>query len=244
MKSSVCATLFLLFTTSAYSINDKFRIGISAAPGMSWWKPQGADLQKGSLNFAATYGLAFEYWFAENYGVTTGVYGLFDGGKLKGRDAFNITDTTGTILRTVTEKYSMHSLDIPLYLKLKTNEFNRFVVFGQLGFRNSFCLSARADYNNPVPGRGAYSGTDIVVEKENILKKDNEVTKSIPNFKALIYDVKISAGAGIEYFVNANNSIVAGVFYHNGLLNRLRDNDPKSEKIFLRTFEFLVGFTF
>jgi hypothetical protein len=242
--------VLFIFTTTLISfsglwakgISDKFRISILATPGVSWTYPQGKDMRSAGAGFSATYGLGFDYFFSENYAVSTGLFGGFEQGILEGRNAFDVRDpVSGNLLFAApNEKYSFHNLDFPIYLKLRTNEFSRFRVFGQIGIRNAFTLASRGTFNAPI-----YNGTEpIEVIKENMSTTDNPVNRVIGGFKSLWYDIKLSAGIGAEYFFNSRQSIQFGVMYHNGFLNRIRDNDPEKDKVLMRNIELLVGFTF
>jgi len=243
--------LFLIFIVSLLSgynillakgIPDNFRISILSTPGVSWIFPQGKDMRSAGAGLSATYGLGFDYYFAENYAFTTGIFGGFEQGLLKERNAFDVYDVnTGQMIhRAPEEKYSLHNLDIPLYLKLRTNEFSRFRIFGQIGIRNAFTIASRATYDGPI-----YAGTEsIEVIKESLATADNPVSRVVGGFKTLWYDVKLSAGVGADYFFNSRQSIVFGIMYHNGFLNRIRDNDPEEDKVLMRNIELLIGFTF
>lgn len=199
-------------------------------------------MRPAGVGFSATYGIGFDYFFAENYAFSTGLFGGFEQGLLKNRDAFQRVDpVSGSVISPApVEKYSIHNLDIPLYLKLRTNEFSRFRVFGLLGLRNVFSLSARATYTGKI-----YSGNDeIEILKEKVSTSANLISAVIPEFKTLWYDVKLSAGIGAEYFFNSKQSLLFGVVYHNGFLDRIRDNDPEKDKVLMRNVELMIGFTF
>lgn len=217
-----------------------------ASPGVAWAKPAGKDLNMGKPRFGTDYGFMFEYWFAKNYGISTGLYGAFDGDNIKGRDKFQ-NDTAGNQIRSVNEKYGFHYVVLPIYLKLKTNDIKggNFSVWGQLGVTINFVVSARATFDNPIPlANPTATDSVITIEKENILRKNNDVTQSIPDFRSNFIDVRLGGGVGFEYKFDDRTSLIVGLMYHNGFINNLLDRDPKKEAIVMRFISLRVGVLF
>ncbi len=242
MKKIIVLLIMVLFHLSAFSISEKVRVGLHFSPGVAWSKPFGKDLQKGAPRFGAAYGFTIEYWFAKNYGFASGINGAFDGCNLKGRDAFQNYDTLGNVIHTVNEKYSFHYLEIPAYLKLKTNDIKggKFNIWGQVGVNLNITVSARATFSDSV-----YTTTgNVMIEKENILKKKNEVTDLISGFQSNFIDVRLGGGAGFEYKFDDRTSLLVGLFYHNGFINNIFDRDPKKEANVMRMFSLRVGVLF
>lgn len=242
MKHVFTFLLLLTVTLKGYSLNDKIRIGFYGSPGISWCKPVGKDLVKGKPRFGVDYGFMLEYWFAKNYGLSTGLAGAFDGQNISGRDKFE-NDALGFKVRSVTEKYGFHYLVLPAYLKLKTNEIKggRFRIWGQVGVNINITLSARATFSDSIP---ATNGNLISIEKENVWRKNNDVTQAIPDFRSNFIDVRLGAGAGFEYAFDDQASLIVGVMYHNGFINNLLDRDAKKEAILMRFMSLRVGVLF
>lgn len=233
---------YLLLTAMperAFGVNDRFRIGLIVSPGFSWLKPQGKELGFAKMGYSMNYGLQFEYYFHENYGISTGLFGGMDGGTVNGRNLFEQRDSVTRI--GVNEKYTFQSVQVPVLLKLRTNEIKRFVVFGEVGFTLNGVVSSRATYSESVPD---VSGNWYEVTKENILRKDNEVTKTIPGFRTGFFDFRIQAGGGFEYAVSGRTSVLFGIYYQNGFINMVNDKDAKKEKMLMRSIQFRTGIIF
>lgn len=240
MKRYFTLLLFLLLVNGLFAVTDKIKLGFTAAPGISWAKPFGKELKNGGVRFGVQYGLSLEYWFAENFGLSTGLFGAMEGGNIKNRGFFKDTVTGNTIL----EKYTFHSLVLPIGIKLRTNDIKNFRIYGEVLLENFFTLSARATYSDSVAVYG--STAKVLVEKENILRKDNDASKSLPDFRANFYDVRVAVGGGFEYHFNDKVALTGGVYYHNGFLNYLRDNkvDTKKEPTVMRSVNFKIGVLF
>jgi len=242
MKRIFTLVILLSFFLRGFSLNDKIRIGIHASPGIAWSKPFGNDLLKGKPRFGACYGFMVEYWFAKNYGLASGLNGAYDGCNITGREKFE--NVSGVKIRSVNEKYAFHYLKIPAYLKLKTNPIKggKFNVWGQVGVTLNITVSARANYSDSVPLDGG--GGNILIQKENILKQKNDVSKALPGFWANFIDVRLGAGAGFEYAFDEKTSLLVGLFYHNGFINNLFDHDEKKEPNVMRFMSLRVGVLF
>ncbi len=242
MKRIFTLVILLTLAVKGFSITDKVRIGLQVSPGVAWSKPFGKDLIAGKPRFGVSYGFLVEYWFAKNYGLSTGVGGAFDGCNIHGRDVFE-NSLSGNKLRDVNEKYGFHYLEIPAYLKLKTNPIKggHFNVWGQVGATLNITVSARANYSDSII---TTSGTNILIEKENILKPKNDVGQAIPGFWSNFVDVRLGAGAGFEYKFDEKASLLVGLFYHNGFINNLFDHDPKKEPNVMRFISMRVGVLF
>lgn len=249
MKRIIGLIILLSIVLNGFSINEKIRVGLQFSPGVAWSKPMGKDLEKGKPRFGSAYGFLVEYWFAKNYGLSTGIGGGYDGCNLKSRDAFQQYDTLGNLTSSVNEKYAFHYVVIPVYLKLKTNDIkgSDFCMWGQLGITLNATVSARATYDNPIPLIDKQPNEfEISITKENILKKNNDVTRSIENFRSNFIDVRLGAGGGFEYKFDEKASLLVGVFYHNGFINNILDkaSDPKKEPNLMRFMSLQVGVLF
>lgn len=174
----------------------KFRLGVYGDVGMSWLKPKSKEYESQGSRFSYNYGLIVDVNFTENYTFSTGVSINSFGGKLKYSDT--ITDQrldTATIIR----KYRMNYLEIPLFLKLKTNQMGYFTPFVQLGLRNSFRLSAFAD-------------DELFYDAKTVETEDIDIAD-----ETAFYTLSFSVGLGTEYAISNSFSVYAIISYDNGL---------------------------
>lgn len=243
MKKTVLLILTVAMSLHAFSISDKVKLGLFAAPGVSWMKPTGKDIDKGVAGFGMTYGIKIEYYFKDhNYALSTGIYGGLDGGGLKGRDTFKVLTHGASVL----EKYNTNYVMLPIYLKLKTNPFKgKYILFGELGGSFVFNVSARANYNTAITS--PYAPNPVMnISKENVLKGGNDVEKLIPEFRYQIFDFRLSVGGGMEYVINDKTSVFFALHYHNGFVNQIRDTsvNPKKDPIVIRNVLLSIGAMF
>ena len=241
MKKTIVLFLCLFLCTKGFSFNDKVKIGLFAAPGVSWMKPMGSEINNGVIGFGLQYGLKVEYYFKDqNYAFATGLYGGIDQNGLHGRDTFTVLHG-GNAIR---EKYNANNVILPCYLKLKTNKFkDKFKLFGEVGFQLVFNVSARANYNSPILSPG---GQLVDINKENVLRDGNEVQALIPGFRYNPFDYRLSVGGGTEYEINEKTAVFIAIHYNNGFVNVLDDKsvDPKHDAIVVRSLLFTIGAMF
>ncbi len=243
MKKVVLFIAIACMTIQAFSISDKVKLGIFAAPGVSWMKPMGKDIDKGVAGYGMTYGLKVEYYFKDqNYALSTGIFGGMDMAGVKGRDTFKILSGGKTVL----ERYNTNYVMLPIFLKLKTNPFkDKYILFGELGGSFVFNVTARANYSDAVNTAGIPSSV-VSISKENVLRADNDVQKLIPDFRYQIFDFRLSVGGGMEYVINDKTSVFFAIHYHNGFVNQMKDTsvNPKKDPIVVRNVLLSIGAMF
>jgi len=184
-----------------------FSFGLKAIPSLSFVKPNVKDFKNANPTANFGYGLMAEFNFAPNYGFFTGieinsnggnidyipsvskVYYLPEGGK----------DTSRFYLTSM--KYTVKYLNIPLLLKLKTNEIGVLKYYGQFGVDAGFRLKSTATYK----GTSGDEKPDILIGSEiNLIR------------------LGLNIGLGAEYNLSGNTSLVFGLNYNNGFTNFLK----------------------
>ncbi|OIP00240.1 MAG: hypothetical protein AUJ98_08535 [Bacteroidetes bacterium CG2_30_33_31] len=178
----------------------KFRIGVYGNAALSWMKPQNIAYTSQGSRLVAGWGVNFDYNFTENYTLNTGFGFRSYGGKLKYQSRLD-SATIGIMER----KYKIKYIDIPINLKLKTNQIGYYTYFIQLGLNNGFRLKAAADDNFvSATGTGSYTINDV-----GILS----TTK--------LYRLSFVAGIGAEYQISKSFGAIAMISYNHGLVNVL-----------------------
>jgi hypothetical protein len=245
MKKYFLLFIILMTCIRGFGMNERIRLGLFVAPGISWMKPMGSEIHNGVAGFGLQYGLKVEYYFKDqNYAISTGLFGGIGDGGLKGRDT--LTSLNGG--HSVVEKYTTNNLILPCYLKLKSNTFKqRFKLYGEVGFQMVFNVSARANFSSPIPYPGpSLAVGPVIIDKENVLRNGNEVQELIPGFRYSPFDFRLSAGGGVEYAVGEKTSVFFAIHYNNGFINITDDKsvNPKHDATVVRNVLFSVGAMF
>ncbi|MBP1668057.1 MAG: hypothetical protein H6Q21_423 [Bacteroidetes bacterium] len=202
----------LLLTALIISINlaaQDFKIGINFDPVMSWFSPNTKHIDKAGAKLGFNGGLMLETNFKENYAFATGLDLTYMGGNLQYNDGpatFTIDeDMTVTLDSGTTVEYALQYISIPLSLKLKTNPVGYITYFGQLGLTPQFNISAKA-----------------TSDKGNLLDKDN-VGEEIG-----LFNLSFFIGGGIEYDLGGTTALNIGIFYNNGFIDVLTNDEYKA----------------
>jgi len=213
--------LFIMVFLSASCLfaQSNLRLGVHLDPLATWFSPKTARIEKEGARPGLSGGLLVEYYFHDNYGFSTGLSITMLGGNLLYRDSVYIDAGGSNVMvpANSTVAYRCNYLTIPLGLKLKTNEIGYFTYFAQLGIKQWINISDRAT----AEGSG--------------LSKDN-VAKEI-NLGGMSYFF----GGGIEYNLGGQTSLTFGIFYDNGFLDVLTNDDHKAV---LNYLTFRVGMYF
>ncbi len=177
---------------------QKFHFGLKVAPTVAWLKPDTKGLNKDGSKLGFNYGLVGESNFAPNYSLTYGLQVTYRGGILN-NDSLPINKRSSYVLKYV---------ELPIGIKMKTNEFNRYRYFGQFGLVPGLNLSAKASND-------AESNIDV---------------------KDYITDINMSMmiAVGTEYTISGSTTFLASLEFNNGfvdVLSKKNDADPEYKAI-------------
>jgi hypothetical protein len=208
------ATLF--FNLTQADDGKKVRVGLTGSGAFSWLKPNidgefGLDRKGLKLGYAAGIALDFRLFDSPNYAFSTGISLMQIGGKLNYPD-ISIQDSTGSWSTTAT--YNLRYVDIPVSIKMKTNEIGYLTYFAQVGTSigvNIKATRSRSQENN------FDTNEKYEIENENAASE------------IALFRVPLVVGAGVEYNLSGNTSIAIGLQFNNGFTNvysPLTKNNP------------------
>ncbi|WP_410219838.1 porin family protein [Pedobacter sp.] len=189
--------VFLLAVVSVTTYAQSFRLGLTAHPNFGFLK---AENGKGDgLTVGFSYGLMGDFEFAENYCFATGLTVTSINGAAKILDFqpyHALLSSTGS--REYNVKYKMQYIEVPLSLKLKTDELKGLKWYGQFGLSNDFAIRAKYD----------------VSSNNTVLADDAKADK-----QTRFYRAGMIIGGGAEYKIDGKTSLTGGLTYNNGLTN-------------------------
>jgi hypothetical protein len=139
-KVSLIALAFVAAFQTANAQDNKFNFGLKISPTVAWFKgSENLDNDGSKIGFA--YGLMADFNFSNNYAFGTGIDVTYRGGKLKYQDTYK--------LKTV-----LQYIELPITLKLKTNEIGYMTYFGRVGFAPGINIKTDGDFKksdiNPI----------------------------------------------------------------------------------------------
>ncbi len=190
-----------------------YRFGLHFSPNVSWLKTNTTNYRSDGSRIGFSYGLSFEYFMTKNYLFSTGINMLQSGGKYSYKGSLDVSDVANIdthVPADVDVVYKLKYVEIPLLLKLRTNEIGYLTYFGQFGLNMAFNYGAKSEYNyftTYAGGLGFDNNTNI---------KDNGASDEI-NW----INLSLVVGAGVEYSISGNTSLALGVTFNNGFINQL-----------------------
>lgn len=207
--------LFPILTVQAQSSDPTFHFGMKICPNMAWLKSDTKGIESDGSVTRFSYGLITEFRIAENYAFATGIDIAYRGGKLKGETSTVLNDTTTTIVSESTLK--LQYIELPLTLKLKTNEIGHLRYYLQVGVAPGFSLRARADGKSTTQIRSTGYQANSTAEFE-----DQDVKDDINNI-----NLSMVIGAGVEYNLSGTTNFFGGIVFNNGFTDI---SDSKEDK--------------
>lgn len=198
MKAKI--TLVLLLSLVTFTSNAQYPpyyFGLKAAPQISWMRPDVDTYEGAGAKIGFAWGFIAEFNFTENHSIGTGFNMLFNGGKLK-FPAVQGGDT-GSMIRDYALKY----IEIPLTLKMRTNDINGIRYFGRIGLGTAFKIGAKKTDEFTPNG-----GSTIKSAKANY--------EDVSMFRE-----SLIVGLGAEYEISQGPKLGVELTFNNGFTNIL-----------------------
>ncbi len=199
--------LFLVLTAlaaSATAASAQVEIGIKVSPSITYLRAEspsstGFTSENSKLSFGG--GLIVDYFFGENYAISTGLFLTGKGGTISyfEQDKRVPPQPNGT---RVNQKIAAQYLEVPATIKLFTNELAPATrLYFQLGGSVAVPIATRIDgekfYKDPYDNNNETGASDHV----------------------FALDVNALLGTGVEYQLGHSTKLLAGVSYHRGLVD-------------------------
>lgn len=179
-----------------------FRIGLHFSPNISWFGLNTVGYNKDGARIGFAYGISTEFFIAKNYLFSTGFNINNIGGNIKYEGVY---DNAGTDQASLVKQHiKINYVNIPLTLKLRTNEIGYMTYYGNFGFVLGFKYNSKTNYEY----------VDL-----NNTKKSNINNNSNISF----LNMDLIVGGGGEYNLGGNTNIMFGVSYHNGFVHVMKD---------------------
>ena len=192
---------------------NRIRFGAYIAPNMSWMRPTATksddgqfDVSKNGTKIGFMYGLMAEYYFARNYAIVTGLQVNTTGGKINTKN-INQSDTMSDNIRKADFDYRLQFLEIPIALKLRTDNISGFKFFGQLGVTLGINIGKKASYS--------VNYYDVTTHRDSTATGDMvKLTGGVGAIAPIM--LQMNVGGGVEYPINNKLTAYFGLFFNNG----------------------------
>ena len=222
MKLKICSLIiFSAFFTTLNAQDHNFRFGLKAEPALSWFKTDSKNLKSDGSKLTFSWGFMGEYFFAENYAFAFGVELASRGGIISWNDSGIVSEIDMRL------KY----IDIPIAIKMRTNEIGYMRYFGQFGFTPGFNISAKSDFEVV-----DFNGNKVSLTDEDI-KSD-----------VVPINVALNIALGLEYGLSGNTALLISLNFNNGFVDIIKkdfnDNPEADFKVLSNYAGVTVGVLF
>ena len=201
MRQLLIASFFFGALLSANG-QSRMKFNVHADPQFAWLSSDEDEVAPDGSIFHIQTGLQMDLFFDKNYAFSLG-FGINNlGGNLLYSDSTAFISQGDTIFVTPgqTVKHNLQYLDIPLGLKLKTEELGYATIFLEIGFNPMININANA------------TTKDGTLSKENIREETQ------------LFNLGYHAGIGVEYRLGGSTAAIGGIRWTSGLTD-VTDND-------------------
>ncbi|MEL7119323.1 MAG: porin family protein [Bacteroidota bacterium] len=213
MKKIVLTALFGLTISFCVAQFSDVRFGMQLSPTFSWMSANTNRINGSGSNLGLKLGMLGEFYFQENYALSTGIgFGFNQGGTLQYEwsgfywdEPYRELTTDTTALPSGTKlKSSIQFLEIPIGLKMRTREFGYF----------RYYLEPAITIGIKTQARGTVTGRNVGSDFEDI------------NIGSEINPLNLSwgLGAGVEYSLSETTSLIGGLGFQVGFADVTKDN--------------------
>lgn len=208
MKKTTLLTLLFALAFGSFAQRD-FQLGLQFSPNIGWVKPEGSNIEADGAKIGFTFGVIGDFNISENYIFSTGAQVVNTGFTLNKPDVQTFADNNGaqtTGYGKTTSQVRLNYIEVPLTLKLRTNEIGYMKYYGRVGFALGVNYEATAEEDFTYTSANT-TGATLTNEKVNY---DDEIN---------LFRASLIVGAGVEYNLSGNTSLIAGVTFNNGFTN-------------------------
>ena len=214
------AIVITCLTTPAISQDDRaMRIGFQASPLLSWVSNNDNQIVKTEGNIGLKLGTTADIYFKDNYSFTLGINLAFhEGGEFRyeiGGNYLPKSDLSDPAIQTGDKplpdgtkiKYNLQYVEFPIGLKIRSKE---------IGYIRYFVEAPVFHFAFLTRGRGDIESDAFKFERENIYKD------------LQVFNIFWGFGAGLEYSISENNSLIGGLYFQSGLIDFTRDQGHRA----------------
>lgn len=215
MKKNILIAVFGFLPFVMFGQSSNFKAGAYTGPAFSWLNSTESGINSNGTNLGLQLGIQGEFSFGErdNYAFTVGMRFAFNqGGTLKYDHPGNYLPSSSLPqeLRTgdaplpagLDIKYSVHYFEVPVSVKLYTNEIGHWRYFAELPILSlNFRTKSRAELN------GA-----------NISYEDVQISGDYR-----LINMGLGMGIGGSYSLSNDNAVYFGLYYTHNLFDNIRN---------------------
>ena len=220
MKQITLITILLVLSISSWA-QTHMRLSFTASPTINWMNTTSDHVSEKKAVLGYDFGIMSDVFFSvnENYSLSTGLLVVNTGGKIAYRGNQSFSFAGKDLPPAVDIRYRLRYLEVPLSLKLRTNEFHRVFYWGLFGVSPMVNIGAKGD------------SSDGSLNKDSIHDEVN------------LFNIAMNVGLGFDFDLGASNALSAGLIFQNGLADITTDN-AFSDKINVNSLKIRLALLF
>jgi len=219
MKRSII--ILMILSLSIIGRGQSLKLGFQASPQFSWMKSSNTSIVNEQGRAGIKYGLEADILLfgIPRYCLNTGLFITNHSFKAKYNLENPISLNDLSLATPVSIQYKLNYIEIPLNIKLRSDQFYRLTYWGQFGITNLINISATA------------TSSDSKLDGSN-------VSESIG-----LYNMGMLMGGGVEYDVGGNTALNFGIQYTNYFIDATTIRNL-NEKTTINTLRLVIGVMF
>ena len=220
MKRFILSVFLFVLLISGYG-QKHVRLSFTGSPSLNWMVTNSKSAAREKSIAGYNFGLNADLYFSEDerYSLLTGLLITNIGGEISYNPNSDFQFGGTTLPSSSSIRYRLRYVEIPLAIKLRTDQFKRMRYWGEFGLTGMVNIDSKGDSNNGV------------LKKENIRDEIN------------LFNLAMNVGLGFDFDLGGSNSITTGLIFQNGLTD-VTTNNAFSDKTIVNSLKLKIGLIF
>ncbi len=220
MKRFILSVFLFVLLMSGYG-QKHVRLSFTGSPSLNWMVTNSKSAAREKSIAGYNFGLNADLYFSEDerYSLLTGLLITNIGGEISYNTNSDFQFGGTTLPSSSSIRYRLRYVEIPLAIKLRTDQFKRMRYWGEFGLTGMVNIDSKGDSNNGV------------LKKENIRDEIN------------LFNLAMNVGLGFDFDLGGSNSITTGLIFQNGLTD-VTTNNAFSDKTIVNSLKLKIGLIF
>ncbi|MDP2235847.1 MAG: porin family protein [Bacteroidales bacterium] len=204
----VSVLLFIsIFSMHTLRAQEKaFQFGFKLSPSMGWVAPNAEGYERDGLKLGFNWGFVGDIHLMENYVIHTGFNVVYLNGAYTFPHKQTSNDGSGTeIIGDMNRFLRLKYIQIPVVMRMKTNEIKDITYYGEVGLGLAIKTSANAD--------NTFSRNGTIVESTKKVNVSDEYRFSRES---------LILGVGAYYNLGGSTKLTGGLRFDNNFFNILK----------------------
>lgn len=205
MKKNLLIVALLLGLSLGVSAQSKeykgFAFGFKVGPNLNWIGSNAEDVANLKAKVGLNFGFDAEFYFAENYAIVSGLNVNLINGRYSFEDMRQLDTVAGYTLGTVDRNFKATVFEIPLMVKMVTEQFGPLRYFAQIG--GAFGYTYRTKIKDTF---------DETAMHEKFTSSDKEYNP---------FRFSLRAAVGTQYTIQGTSRVFLDVYYSHDMINNI-----------------------